>query len=333
MPRERTSPLPLARPPLERMLRVHQALLARKYPNASTLARELEVSAKSIHRDLEFMRDRLGLPIEYDGAKWGYYYTEPVSSFPSLQISEGELFALLVAEKAIHQYRGTAFEKPLVSAFNKMAASLPDTISFNLAGWEQTISFRLSAEPIFDLQIFNTVASATTHRRQLEITYRKPGGNTAEPRLIDPYHLANINGDWFLFAFDHLRKDVRTFTPARIKSARLTGNTFERPRKFSPEALLRDSFAVRSGPTAYQIVIRFDSSAADYVREKRWHSSQQLKDLKDGGVELRMKVSSLPEVERWVLAWGGKATVLEPAELAASVRVAAQAILDKTRAR
>ena len=79
-------------------------------PNATTLARQLEVSTKSIHRDLEFMRDRLELPIEYDGSRFGYFYTEAVKAFPTLQITEGEIFALVVAEKALQQYRGTSFE-------------------------------------------------------------------------------------------------------------------------------------------------------------------------------------------------------------------------------
>ena len=98
------------------MLRIHQALQAGGYPNASKLAREVEVSTKTIHRDIEFMRDRLKLPIAYDNARWGYYYTEEVTSFPTLQITEGEMFAMLVAEKALQQYRGTTFEAPLVSA-------------------------------------------------------------------------------------------------------------------------------------------------------------------------------------------------------------------------
>ena len=83
-----------SRPPLERMLRIHQALQSGKFPNASTLAREIEVAAKTIHRDIEFMRDRLGLPIEYDSARIGYHYTKEVSAFPNIQITEGELFAL-----------------------------------------------------------------------------------------------------------------------------------------------------------------------------------------------------------------------------------------------
>jgi predicted DNA-binding transcriptional regulator YafY len=323
--------LPLSRPPLERMLRIHQAIQSGKYPNATTLAVELEVSTKSIYRDLEFMRDRLELPLEFAVARNGYHYTQEVSSFPTLQITEGELFALLVAEKALQQYRGTTFEKPLLSAFKKMASSLPDTISLNLADWEQTISFRTSAEPILNLEIFDALAKATAQHRQLLLTYRKPGQKGTEPRLVDPYHLANINGEWFLFAYCHLRKDIRTFVPARIAEAKHTGKTFARPQKFSLEKRLRDSFGVMSGRGEYDVVVRFDELVADYIREKRWHPSQQLNERPDGGVELRLKLSSLVEVQRWILSWGGRAKVLAPTELVESVKEAAKRILGESR--
>jgi len=310
-------------------LRIHQALASGSYPNATRLAQEIEVVTKTIHRDIEFMRDRLGLPIEYDPRRYGYHYTQEVSAFPTLQITEGELFALLVAEKALQQYRGTNFEKPLVSAFQKMEKSLPDTISLNLADWDQSISFRMSAEPVLDLEVFDLLAKATAGHRQLEITYRKPGTKAVESRLIDPYHLANINGEWFLFAFDHLRRDIRTFVPSRIQVARDTGRKFSRPQKFSLEKMLRDSFGVHSGRGDYTVIIRFDAVAADYIREKRWHPSQSLRELKEGGVELCLKLSSLGEVQRWVLGWGGSATVLQPPELVAAVREAAQRILQQ----
>lgn len=321
------TPLPQSRPPLERMMRIHQAIAAGKYPNATTLANEIEVTTKTIHRDLEFMRDRLNLPLEYDSRRYGYHYTEEVSSFPTLQITEGELFALLVAEKALQQYRGTSFEKPLLSAFKKMESSLPDTVSLNFADWDQTISFRHSAEPILDLEIFDTLAKATARHKQLQLTYRKPGSKQTEQRTIDPYHLANINGEWFLFAFDHLRKNIRTFVPSRIQSMQPTGQTFTRPQRFSVEKILRDSFGVHSGAGEFNVVIRFDGAAANYIREKRWHPSQQLRELKNGGVELRLKLSSLGEIQRWILGWGGGAVVLEPKELVASVKAAARRIL------
>jgi predicted DNA-binding transcriptional regulator YafY len=321
------APLPATRPPLERMLRIHQQVQSGKFPNASTLARELEVSTKSIHRDVEFMRDRLGLPLEYDGRRFGYFYTEEVKSFPTLQITEGELIALLVAEKALQQYRGTSFERPIVSALKKMASSLPDTISLNLAEWDQSISFRTSAEPVLDIETFDALTRAAARHEQLVIHYRKPGRKTVEARTVDPYHLANVNGEWFLFGFDHLRNDIRTFAPARIVRVEPTGTQFKKKQNFSLQERLSQSFGVHSGTGQHDIQIRFSGFVADYIREKKWHPSQRLIELDDGGVELRLQLSSLVEIQRWVLTWGGSAVVIAPPELARDVRAAARAIL------
>lgn len=311
---------------MERMNRIHQAIQRGDFPNATTLSQEIEVSVKTIMRDLDFMRDRLTLPIAYEPVRHGYHYTEEVGAFPTMQITEGELFALLVAEKALQQYRGTNFEKPLVSAFRKMADSLPETVSLHLADWDQAISFRMSAVPLLDLETFDTLAKAAAQRQQVEIVYRKAGQAAGQARVVDPLQLANINGEWFLFAFDHLRGDLRTFAPGRIQSVQLTGRTFERPRKFSLESRLRDSFGVMSGGDPQEVVIRFSAFAAEYIREKRWHASQQMKELKNGGLELRLKVSSLVEVQRWVLGWGGNATVVQPPELAQRIREEARRI-------
>jgi proteasome accessory factor B len=309
------------------MLRIHHAIQSGRYPNAARFARDFEVSPKTIHRDLDFMRFQLDLPIEYDPRRFGFFYREKVDSFPTLQITEGEFIALVVAERALEQYRGTNFEKPLLGALRKMEQALPDTISLSLADIQQTISFRTRAEPILNLEIFDALAKATARRRQLLLDYRKPGQAQAEPRVVDPYHLANINGEWYLFAYDHLRRDIRTFVPARIQRAKPTGKTFPRPAGFSMEKRLRDSFGVHSGEGLWEVVIRFDPQVADFVREKRWHASQALRELRNGGVELRMRLSSLSEVERWVLGWGGHAVVVRPAELARAVKQAAEKIL------
>ena len=316
---------------MERMLQIHQAIQAGDYPNASTLAESLEVSSKTAQRDLDFLRDRMGLPLAYDSQRFGYYYTEDVNAFPTLQITEGELFALLVAEKALQQYRGTPFEKPLVSAFQKMAAALPDTVSLNLADWNQTISFRTSAEPLLNLEVFDLLARATPRRLQLRLIYRKPGRSEGEARVVDPYHLANINGEWFLFAYCHLRHDIRTFAPARMTAVQLTGKTFERPKKFSLDNRLKDSFSVLSGAGQHAVVIRFSARAADYIREKKWHPSQQLRPLKSGGLELRLTLSSLAEIQRWILGWGGEAAPVKPPELVRAVKQAARRTLAALR--
>ena len=92
-------------------MQIHDMIQRGNYPNATTLADKLEVTPKTIHRDIRFMRDRFQLPLEYDASRNGYEYTRAVESFPLLNIDEGEVFALLIAEKVLQQYRGTAFEK------------------------------------------------------------------------------------------------------------------------------------------------------------------------------------------------------------------------------
>ena len=85
---------------------------------------------------------------------------------------------------------------------------------------------------------------------------------------------------------------------------------------------------IRAGEFAWtKSTIRFQPRAADYIREKKWHASQTLRDLPGGGVELRMTLSSLAEVQRWILSWGGEAQVVQPRELVESVQAAAKKIL------
>ena len=69
------SSAPSSRPPLERMMQIHRVVRDGEFPNATRLARELEVSTKSVHRDVEFMRDRLELPIVVEWVRNGYRYT------------------------------------------------------------------------------------------------------------------------------------------------------------------------------------------------------------------------------------------------------------------
>lgn len=328
MKRREPTPLPTTRPPLDRMMQIHAVLQQGGYPNCSTLARRLEVSTKTVQRDLEFMRDRLNLPLEFDAVHNGYRYTEDVESFPTLQITEGELFALLVAEKALQQYRGTPFEARLVGALRKLEQALPDAVSLNLSQWEQAVTFRTTAEPLVNVPpILEALTRAAQKRERLRIRYRKPGSRDAEERTVDPYQLANVDGDWYLFAFDHLRKAIRRFVPARITTVESAGETFERPAKFELEKLLRDSFGVHSREGDFDVVLRFEEQVADYLREKKWHNSQRLVELPGGGVEMHLKLGSLQEVQRWVLGWGGAARVMAPPELATAVRKAAERIL------
>lgn len=318
--------LPQSRPPMERMMKLHGLLAAGRFPNARSLSVELEVSPKTILRDIEFMRDRLGLPVEYDPSRFGFYYSSPVDAFPTVQISEGELVALLVAEKALQQHRGTPFEKPLLVALRKLSQTLPDTVSLSLRDWDQTISFRTSTEPMEDLPWIGAIAKAAAARAELRIAYRKLGSASPEPRVVHPLHVANVNGEWYLFAHDVERGAIRTFVVVRIVSSEPTGRSFERPVRFDVNRYLKDSFGILSREGDFNVVVRFTPAAAGYVREKRWHPSQTLTELPGGGVDLRLRLGSLGEVQRWILGWGPEALVLSPPELVGRMKQSAAAL-------
>jgi len=311
-----------SRPPLERMMRLHDKIKAGAFPNCQKLARELEVSAKTIQRDIDFMRDRLGLPIEYDQLQFGFCYTEPVANFPNIEVSQGEIMALFVARKALEQYRGTSFERSLRTAFQKISDGLRDKVDFQWGDVDAAISFRGLGTTAADIGLFETVSKAVIESREIEFGYKKAKGVNYEARRVRPYHLGCVSDQWYLFGFDLARDQMRTFVLTRMRGVRRTVARFHRPADFSINKHLSESFGVFSGHGHYPVRIRFDALAGQLVSERQWHGSQKIKPLPGGGVEMRMELGSLEEVERWILSWGQRAQVLEPPELVERIRAA-----------
>lgn len=138
------------------------------------------------------MRDRLGLPIEYDGKRFGFYYSEAVTGFPTIQVCEGEVVALFVAEKALSQYKGTSFEKPLKAAFEKITEGLRGTIDFQWDDVNSAISFKGLGTSTADLSLFGKVSKAVLRSRELEFEYKKLKSAKYETRRVQPYHLGCI---------------------------------------------------------------------------------------------------------------------------------------------
>jgi predicted DNA-binding transcriptional regulator YafY len=323
-----------SRPPLERMMRMHARLQAGRYPNCRKLAEELEVSSKTVQRDLDFMRDRLGLPIEYDQLHFGFYYTEPVSSFPNIEISEGELVALYVGQKALAQYKGTSFEAPLSTAFRKITDGLRDTISVTWGDLDSAISFRSTGRSVADVHLFEQLSHAVFKRLEVRFEYKKPEGARYEQRYVQPYHLGSVENLWYLFAFDLDRQQLRTFALPRIRDVRVSKTKFRRPLDFSIGKFLGESFGVFTKPTKTKHTVRivFDAFAALRIEERQWHPSQKIKQLRDGDIELSLTLGNLEEIERWILSWGSHAQVLAPAELKERIGKTVSALAETYRA-
>lgn len=316
----------LSRPPIERMLRIHEQLRRGAFTNCTKLAAVLEVSRKTIARDIAFMRDRLELPIEFDAQINAYRYTHPVSAFPTVQVTEGELLALLVARKALEQYRGTPFHRQLEASFEKLTGGLKDRISFSPAEELQSVSFKNVGLGKADLAVFNTLSSAVLRQHEVDFDYRKPGEKKAVRRRVRPYHLALRENLWYLIAFDPERNALRTFALPRISGATARADRFARPLDFSPEKFFATALGVLGGSGNFRVVISFSAAVADRVREREWHESQEWRDLPDGGLELALRLGALQEIEGWVLSWGADAEVLQPRELRERLRKTAAAL-------
>src|SRR5260221_11061517 len=112
-----------APPPLYRFQEIFHAIKTGSYPNRTKLAETIEVTTKTIQRDIDYMRYKLSVPIEFDFAKGGYYFTRTITELPLFQLTEAELVSVFVAQKALEAYKGTALEQPLRNAFHKLQAA------------------------------------------------------------------------------------------------------------------------------------------------------------------------------------------------------------------
>jgi predicted DNA-binding transcriptional regulator YafY len=274
------------------------------------------------------MRYRLGLPIEYDQLHFGFYYTQPVSHFPNIEISEGELIALYIGQKALAQYKGTSFETPLSSAFRKITDGLRDTISVIWSELDSAISFRSAGRSVADVHLFEQLSHAVFKQLEVQFEYKKPGTARYEPRRVQLYHLGCVENLWYLFAFDLDRTQMRTFALPRIRGVRVTKTRFRRPIDFSIGKYLDQSFGVfqKPGKTKHVIRIAFDAFAAPRVQERQWHPSQKIKALPGGVIELSLTLGNLEEIERWILSWGTHAQVLAPSDLKQQIARTASAL-------
>jgi predicted DNA-binding transcriptional regulator YafY len=317
----------MTRPPLDRMQRIFHSLRLGRYPNRTKLATEIEVTTKTIQRDIDFMRDRLNLPIEYNDTKQGYEFTRPVESFPMVELSESELVSVFVAQKALTQYKGTPFEHPLRSAFEKLTSGLEGKVTLSWDTLESFISFRNFEIVPTDLSIFQVVSEAVRQSKVVIFEYKKVNSSKFEPRHVEPYHLACIQDRWYCFAHDTNRREMRTFMLARMRFAKLGADFFRKPEKFSIQEHLKNSFGVFTAKGSHTIRARFDKFAAQFIRERIWHPSQQIQELAGGELELKLSVSSLHEIEPWILSWGGHAKVLGPKELAERIKTAAKSMI------
>jgi predicted DNA-binding transcriptional regulator YafY len=167
---------------------------------------------------------------------------------------------------------------------------------------------------------------AIQKRSQVRIHYYTASRGCWQERVVNPYHLYNRGGDWYLIAFDHLRSAFRTFHTGRVDRWEVLASGFTRDPNFRLEEWMAQAFQLERGEKPVEVAVRFDAYQARYIRERRWHPTQEIEELPDGGLVLRLRVGGLSEIKRWVMSYGSHAVVLVPESLRKEIAAEARSV-------
>lgn len=316
---------------MERIYAILAEVKSGSFPNCRKLAEKLEYNQKTIQRDVTFMQNRLGIPISYNPSLHGYELTGSIEEFPEFDVQVEDLAALFLARHAIQGVQGTKLEQALKPSFEKLTKMLEGKVTMNWRDLDNAFSVKESGVVEADLTLFGKLAEAVLKQREVTFTYRKVGATASGKRRIQPYHVGEIEGGWYVIGHDLERAALRTFALQRIVGLRVLKTTFDRPEGFQIGRHLGGSIGVwdQQHKGEFEVLIEVRGWVARVVQERLWHPSQKTQLLDDYGerVELRMALGSLEEVVQLVLSWGSCATVKQPSELAEMIRSEAQEML------
>jgi predicted DNA-binding transcriptional regulator YafY len=289
------------------------------------------VSRRTIKRDIEEMLNK-GLPIETRaGIKGGVRYTQAVSDFPNLRLSEGELALLVMGLNALGQHRGTTSERSVRTAVEKLSAVLDPSMTVNLKKLESVVTFRPGRfEAKVDLRIFDSVLRAALDQEEITFLHTKPDPDAAPTkRHVQPRHVGSVGSNWYLFADDLDRNgEWRKFALTRVQEVKRTGKKFIPKEPFDFEARMQGGIGAHGGGGKPQkIRLHFSRNVRAFVLERQWHASEKVKSLDDGAVEMTLKAPVNEELMRWIREWGAEAEVVEPAGLREAMAADAERVV------
>lgn len=159
---------------------------------------------------------------------------------------------------------------------------------------------------------------ALAQRCKVRIAYetRSRGGDVSE-RIINPYCIKLHVRSWHVIAYCQNRESIRTFKIDRIRQASLLGDRYTIPNDFNLNDYLGNTWGVMSGggQAPVDVVLLFEPEAGHWVIEEHWHASQSFEKLPDGSILFRVKLVPTPEFTNWLLYYGSRVKVMEPASL------------------
>lgn len=301
---------------LERLLKLDTLIRSRERHTLASLAASVEMSERTIRSDIAFLRDRYNAPLAFT-KKDGFHYTDSSWRLPSIPLTQGELFALTLGARMLESYAGSAYAKDLHSAITRLSERLPEQTWVDLQQVaEERILFSPGVETNLNPDVWHQLKEACQSFRRVEIVYYTASRNATSKRKLDPYVLHLYRGtNPYVIGYCHNRQEKRWFRVDRIREIKVLQEDFVPDPNFDAKDHLQMIFQHEAGGLEYAVAIWFDSSTAPYIRERRWHPTQEIEEFPDGALTLRLVVKGLNDLKRWVLGYGKGAVVKEPKEL------------------
>ncbi|MBI4699151.1 MAG: WYL domain-containing protein [Nitrospirae bacterium] len=273
-----------------------------RFPNATKLSGKFEISIKTAQRDIEFMRDRLHCPFEYNKNEKGYYYKDDSFSLPLTYLSSDELTTLLLARKMLQDVSGAFIKNELTSVVGKITGIL-QRHSEKTKAIDSAFSFQFIKYSPVEEVIFKNALTACL--------------NEKTPQM----------GTWHLIAFCHVRNEIRDFVLGRISNLSVQEQTFTVRKDFDLQSYLKSSFGLYKGDPKEEVTLRFSPRMTKWVKNQIWHKGQKTRMLDNGSLELSFPVASFMEIEMEVLKYGAEVEVVSPEPFRQLIKTEAQNIL------
>ena len=312
----------------DRLLAILLLLQNHRQLTSGALAQRLEVSERTIHRDMEALCGA-GIPIYAERGQGGGWRLSEEYRMQIPQLSPDELQALALV-KPQRLLGDLGLQQRAETALGKLLAALPQPArAATAAAWQRLYvdwrGWMRVAEAVPHLPLLQ---EAVWQERQLLIGYRRGDGSTVE-RQVDPLGLVAKGSVWYLVAA--AEGEIRTYRVARVETAAITPAACVRPAGFDlAEHWERSSAEFRSRLPRYPIVLRADPRIVPRLRYAGWYSRVERvgEPEEDGWVRVEMTVELAEDACALVAGLGAAVSLVAPAELRDEVVRHARALLE-----
>ncbi|MCW8907688.1 MAG: transcriptional regulator [Sedimenticola sp.] len=317
----------------DRIFDLHRLLSSARRPvSRQRIEQELECSRATAKRIIEAMRLYLNAPIRYSREHNGYYYDrdgEVMYELPGIWFNSSELHALLSVQQLLKSVQPGLLEQQLAPLKQRIESLLKvqGTGVADLAGRVRIL--RAASRPAGEQ--FQTISSALACRQQLHIHYYLRSDDRLSERTVSPQRLTYYRDNWYLDAWCHLRRALRTFALDAVEQARLLPQTAEVVDETTLDNHHAAAYGIFAGAAEQTARLLFSPLRARWVSRESWHPQQQGEWREDGSYALELPYNRADELVMDILRYGPDVQVLGPPELRRQVRERLAAALDQYR--